>query len=219
MADASGSTLLGWEAFFEEASSLLRSAERQEGVANMAFSHYVVERLQICISSVTLIREHLLNPPATAEVSERDRVVYHHYATDLQVLTDSMRAISQQWEMYIDQLNSHPNPTAYRAPLHALASGPGRPRFEINQDQLEYLASLSFSWMEIAAILGVSRMTIWRRRQEFEIIPALTNLNDEELLRQVREMRAELPQIGESIVCGRLRSMGFRVQRQRVRED
>ena len=61
-------------------------------------------------------------------------------------------------------------------------------------------------------------MTIWRRRQEFGIIPALTNLSDEELQRHVREMRAELPEIGESIVCGRLRSMGFRVQRQRVRE-
>ena len=47
-------------------------------------------------------------------------------------------------------------------------------------------------------------MTIWRRRQELEIIPALTNLNDEELQMHVREMCAELPEIGESIVCGRL---------------
>ena len=62
MADASVSTLLGWEAFFEEASSFLRSAERQEGGANMAFSHYV-ERLLICISSVTLVREHLTRQP------------------------------------------------------------------------------------------------------------------------------------------------------------
>ena len=137
MADASVSTLLGWEAFFEEASSFLRSAERQEGGANMAFSHYV-ERLLICISSVTLVREHLTRQPPH---EWSDREVYYHYATDLQVLTDSLRAISQQWELYIDQLSSHPNSTAYHASLRALA---GCPRFEINQDQPEYLASLSF---------------------------------------------------------------------------
>ena len=74
-ANASGSMLFGWEAFFEEVCSLLRSAERQEGVANMAFSPYIVERLQICISSVSLIREQLINPPDTVELSDSDREV------------------------------------------------------------------------------------------------------------------------------------------------
>ncbi len=148
MVDGSGYTLLGWEVFFEEVSSFLTSAERQEGVANMAFSLDVVERLQICILNVSLIIEHLLNPPATAEVTDGNREVYRRYATDLQELVDSMRAMSQQWELYIDQLNSHPNPTAYEAPLHPLASELARPLFQITQDQLEYLASLSFSWTE-----------------------------------------------------------------------
>ena len=37
-----------------------------------------------------------------------------------------------------------------------------RPRFEISKDQVVYLASLSFTWTEIAALLGVSRMTLFR---------------------------------------------------------
>ena len=40
--------------------------------------------------------------------------------------------------------------------------GSGRPRYEISKEQLEYLSSLSFKWNEIAALLGVSRMTIHR---------------------------------------------------------
>ncbi len=42
-------------------------------------------------------------------------------------------------------------------------------------------------------------MTVWRR-QEFGILPDLASLTDEELQRLVREMRAELPEMGESIV-------------------
>ena len=32
----------------------------------------------------------------------------------------------------------------------------------LSREQLEYLASLSFTWSEIAVILGVSRTTIFR---------------------------------------------------------
>ena len=49
---------------------------------------------------------------------------------------------------------------SYRAGIERISRG--RPRFDISQSQLEYLASLSFSWSEIASLLGVSRMTIYR---------------------------------------------------------
>ena len=38
----------------------------------------------------------------------------------------------------------------------------GRPKFDIDKEQIEYLLSLSFNWTEIAALLGVSRMTLYR---------------------------------------------------------
>ena len=41
------------------------------------------------------------------------------------------------------------------------SGGQGRPRFDVARQQLEYLSSLSFSWSEIAALLGVSRTTIY----------------------------------------------------------
>ena len=46
----------------------------------------------------------------------------------------------------------------------------GRPRFSITREQLEYLRSLSFTWDTIASMLGVSRMTIYRRRQEYGLL-------------------------------------------------
>ena len=71
--------------------------------------------------------------------------------------------------------------TAYRAPLIRLA-GRGRPTFDISREQLEYLASLLFTWSQIAALLGVSRMTIYRRREEFHMFTDISEqrmTNDE----------------------------------------
>ena len=47
-------------------------------------------------------------------------------------------------------------------PEMATSGHRGRPRFEVNLEQLQYLKSLFFTWSEIAALLGVSRMTIYR---------------------------------------------------------
>ena len=61
-------------------------------------------------------------------------------------------------------------------------------------------------------------MTIYRRRQEFGLLGDPQNtLSDGELRTAIRELRRELPELGESMVWGRLRSMGFTVTRQRVR--
>ena len=46
----------------------------------------------------------------------------------------------------------------------------GRPSFNIHRIQLEYLRQLNFSWTEIADLVGVSRMTIYRRRIEFGML-------------------------------------------------
>ena len=55
---------------------------------------------------------------------------------------------------------------------------------------LEYLASLSFSWGEIASLLGVSRMTIYRQRQELNILQQrVSTLTDTELRILIREWK------------------------------
>ena len=43
-------------------------------------------------------------------------------------------------------------------------------------DQLEYMRSLSFSWTDIASLLGISRMTLYRRRQQCGLIDEHTEI-------------------------------------------
>ena len=57
-------------------------------------------------------------------------------------------------------------------------------------------------------------MTIYQRRVEFEMDHSVnSNVTDEELAVILRQMRRESPALGERMVIGRLRSMGFKVTR------
>ena len=120
-----------------------------------------------------------------------------------------LRSISQQWEIYIDQLQSQLIRNSYQVPL-VVSTSPGGPRFSILQEQLVYLHSLSFSWSQIAAILGVSRMTLYRRRAEFGILSSPNQfIGDEQLYSMVREMHSFQLGLGEVMIWGRIRSLGF----------
>ena len=78
---------------------------------------------------------------------------------------------------------------------------------------------MHFTWTDIARLVGVSRMTIYRRREEYGILnEPVQRLSDSELRQKVLEIKRLLLQVGESIVLGQLRSMGYTVTRWRVRE-
>ena len=90
----------------------------------------------------------------------------------------------------------------------------GRPRFIISKEQLEYLRSLSFTWTDISSLLGVSRMTIFRRCQEFGLIDEPDRvLTDSELANKVSQIKNTIPDAGEKLIIGRLKSMGYSVTR------
>ena len=78
---------------------------------------------------------------------------------------------------------------------------------------------MGFSWTEIACLLGVSCMMVYRRRQELgmttdELLP----ISDELLERELTEMRRHHPHYGETLAFGHLRSKGYRVSHSRLRQ-
>ena len=60
--------LWGWERFFEELESFLRDLNRQIGLANRLYSEYAVERLEVCIHSVSSLVD-LLHSRSPSETS------------------------------------------------------------------------------------------------------------------------------------------------------
>ena len=78
---------------------------------------------------------------------------------NLTELIETLQRLHNRWEEYKSFLEG---PAQYNTLLTTQQLGRGRPQFQVSKSQVEYLASLSFKWTEIASILGLSRMTLYR---------------------------------------------------------
>ena len=88
----------------------------------------------------------------------------------------------------------------------------GRPKVEINIDNVEFLRSLKFSWGRIADIIGVSRSTLMRRiHDEGVVIETFSNISDEQLF--VRRIKVQHPYDGERLMISHLACEGVHAQR------
>ena len=95
----------------------------------------------------------------------------------------------------------------------------GRPRLDIEQEQLEYLLCLGFNCPKIA-VLGVSLSTIRRRMSEFGLsVTALySSVTDQELDLLVSQIKDEFPNCGSRLMHGHMLSRGHRISQARIRE-
>ena len=78
---------------------------------------------------------------------------------------------------------------------------------------------MQLSWSEIAKLLGISQMTLYRKRMEMERPNAFSEIGDNELVALVSAVKTELPESGERIVAGVLYSHGVRVPPRRRVQD
>jgi hypothetical protein len=151
-----GDPLNGWSTYFQEITRLLEDADRQYGVANNNLTDYMLERLEMTLSTCSDLLHH---------IREQTDEELEDYVSSLRELIDCIKVIYRKWAEYqtiLDSSSEFRNTLSYQAHATRDSSGPGRPKFQISKDQLEYLSSLGFKWNEIAALLGVSRMTIYR---------------------------------------------------------
>ncbi|CAH3133328.1 unnamed protein product, partial [Porites lobata] len=104
-------------------------------------------------------------------------------------------------------------------PRSAAVSGVGRPKFEIAQELLENLRVLGCIWMQIARMLQVSRWTIRRRVVEYGLhCGRWSDISDYQLDTIIRGYTSRHGvTTGQSYIIGYVRSLGYLVQRDRVR--
>lgn len=100
-----------------------------------------------------------------------------------------------------------------------LPSTGGRPAYDITKGQIEQLRDTGMNWNSIASFLGVSERTLHRRRVEYGIEASFTDITDNELDNQIRDILRLTPYSGESYVRGSLKGRQINVQRARVRES
>ena len=161
----------------------------------------------MCVQSLATIKQ------ALESFSTELRIVVHQ----VNELIECCRRIEHKWECYVERLESDGH---HYFEVSAECTGQrSRPHFVVKREQLIYLASLGFSWTSIASLLGVSRMTVYRRRVEYGLLAdPVSTLNDNELKDLLRRIRREHPNIGQTMIMGLIRAQGYHVSRARVRD-
>ena len=178
------------------------------------YIEHCLERLQTIFSSTSSIKSILTEGRNSSQL-DQERAALIHHENLLDELLHKLSEVNTYLDGYLDNLRVHES-SPYSA--HTIQTGQrGRPKFDVTSEQLDYLVSLSFSWSTIANILGISRMTLYRRRIEHGMRQRGRSIGNDELRTLLRYMRSEFPNIGEVMVLGRLRSLGYGVTRSRVR--
>ena len=211
MATSSSDSLLwGWETFFEQLGHFFDSTVRNLSSTSESYAAYVVERFEVCIITLNAIKLHLYHSTD---------VTLQRYRDQVDEILSICRSLSVTWERNLDRISNSTNETNTAHPP-LLRSSRGRPRFDITREQLLYLASMSFTWTDIAIMLGVSRMTIYRRRVQYSLVedPRIVP-TDVQLRMAIREIQAGQPEVGEVMIMGNIRSMGYKVTRERIRQE
>ena len=98
----------------------------------------------------------------------------------------SIRTLSSLWEERLELLSVQPSPS----PPTLLTRQVGRPAFVLSMEQVLFLAEMSFSWVQVAQLLGISRQTLWRRRTEWGLqSQSASSITDEELSCAIEAVR------------------------------
>ena len=97
--------------------------------------------------------------------------------------------------------------------------GVGRPKIEMNVDEVEFLRSLQLTWTKISESLVISRRTLYRRLKEEGILEDLqiSDICDADLDELLKEIEREHPTAGEVLIRGHLAARNVRVQHSKLR--
>lgn len=196
-----------WTEYFARVQGFLDTCERQYGICNSAFCEYAIERL----STIADVLDNM-----QSIVDEAETLELRSFLESLVQFNQLIRQIMNLFREYstnLDETVSYATPSQHN-------SQPGRPSFSIQKEQLEFLRSLSFTWVCISRMLMVSRMTIYRRRVQYGMIgdDASRTISDSDLQQLVQHTTANHPFVGQSFIWGVIRSRGFKVTRERVRQ-
>lgn len=186
--------------------------------ANEERCEFIQERIETSISNLRRILDRFETAPHNPEIhlTGDELQALTEYRSMISTLLDITLVLSQQYEDRVDQI--HASRTSYAYHASTVRDGRlGRPRFDVSSGQLEYLSSLLFTWTEVAALLGVSRMTVYRRRRELNLLNQGQSISMSALRTAIREIQIRSPNMGEVMILGQLRAQQYAVTRDRVR--
>ena len=93
----------------------------------------------------------------------------------------------------------------------------GGPQLDVQKEDILALKKLNYSWTKVARLLGISRQTLYRRLEEFDISESFTEISSSDLDQLLQEIKAEHPNSGEVMLNGYLLERGVKISRATLR--
>lgn len=187
--------------------------EKTREICNQPFNRDIADAHATALDKAVCITRTLCD--SVSMVNSVDR-------NDLELLTRCMEDVLNSWSYYVNVGSITPTTVAEHVATKTDTCVPGRPSYDISCETLEELRALGFSWTKIAEFLGVSRWTVYRRVEKFNLqeMQGFSDLSDERLDNMVSSyMSTHGTATGQGYVAGYIRALGYRVQRQRIRES
>lgn len=241
-------TLQSWDSFFSAVLVVLReTSELLEAPLDQRSISYAKARVENCLIGLRRILDRLQSAATCSTEGllfdiiskvkllverfcslracwNRASETYHCDSTCTVTLTrlSSVRPVTRYVRSISgpsdSETHSYSTATTRVCDLEIATGGKGRPCISIERSQVEYLRSLQFSWTEIASIVGVSRMTLYRRRHNWGLLGrGFFDISDEDFEALVVSIKAEMPDVGERMLLGALVARGVKVSRERLR--
>ena len=151
-----------WKQLFEEISRFLCDCERNEEVANRGRAEYICEHLENTILIVRRLYTSVLDYFCDNPVCETTSDLIDQLSTlEEQLLTVEL----PYWQQKVDLLSLSMGEFETPPTIHHDHQR-GRPPFNVDTEQIIYLREIGFTWKEVSTMLGISRMTLYRRRKQ-----------------------------------------------------
>ena len=148
-----------WAQLFSIVAAFLRDCERNEDTIDVNFVEYVCERLARTISSIGIVNIAVTDASDPELKTQVSNLVNELTANVLPMWREKLYALERDCSSIRVQPSVRQDPSSY-----------GRPPFQVDSEQILFLRELNFTWQSIANLLGVSRMTLYRKRKDAGIL-------------------------------------------------
>ena len=124
----------------------------------------------------------------------------------------------KKWSVLTKEVNrfSYP-PSSHLFLIYSFSVG--RPRIDVNIEEIELLRSMRFTWTKISELLGISRSTLYRKLEEEGMSQEVhyTSISDHDLDDQIIAIKLAHPNDGEVLLNGHLIRRKIFIPRSKLR--
>uniref|UniRef100_A0A3Q1AXH4 Integrase core domain-containing protein n=1 Tax=Amphiprion ocellaris TaxID=80972 RepID=A0A3Q1AXH4_AMPOC len=172
--------------------------------------HLLMERLLTKLESA--MNQQPLNLDYLEFLTRHELILFESFSEQIGGITEITETLQNLH--YLVQCNINDSSMPIVEHETEVGPGSGHPKIIIQKEHLKNLLDTHLPVACIAKFLGVSRRTVYRRMQEFDLSVRGTysTMTDQELDIIISSIQSQMPNAGYRLVQGHLVSMGLRVQ-------